>query len=163
MIKLLILIVSVNTILVTGCSSWRSSGDWLPGASWIPGVYKIDVQQGNVVTQQDINKLKPGMSKRQVRFIMGTPMINDTFHKERWDYKYTFKPGRGEPESQLVTLYFENERIIRIEGDLRPQPQSEQVADSSDKETIVTINPTEKKKGWINRIFGTVGLGEYDD
>src|SRR5690606_17744119 len=57
-----------------------------------PGVYKIDIQQGNVVTQDMINQLRPGMTRRQVRFIMGNPMITDTFHPNRWDYLYSIQP-----------------------------------------------------------------------
>ena len=67
----------------------------LAGCSF-PGVYKIDIQQGNVVTQDMIDQLKPGMTRRQVRFIMGNPLITDTFHANRWDYLYSIQPGGGQ-------------------------------------------------------------------
>jgi len=62
-----------------------------------PGVYKIDIQQGNVVTQDMIDELRPGMSKAQVRYIMGNPLITDTFHARRWDYLYSLQTGRWRP------------------------------------------------------------------
>lgn len=64
----------------------------LAGCSF-PGVYKIDIQQGNVVTQDMIDQLRPGMTRRQVRFIMGNPLIQDTFNTNRWDYLYSLQPG----------------------------------------------------------------------
>ena len=67
----------------------------LAGCSF-PGVYKIDIQQGNVVTQDMIDQLRPGMTRRQVRFIMGNPLLVDTFHANRWDYLYSLQPGGGE-------------------------------------------------------------------
>ncbi|RMG27455.1 MAG: outer membrane protein assembly factor BamE, partial [Gammaproteobacteria bacterium] len=61
----------------------------------LPFVYRIDIQQGNVVTQEQIDQLRPGMTREQVRYLLGTPLVQDTFHPERWDYVYYFKPGRG--------------------------------------------------------------------
>jgi len=88
-----------------------------------PGVYKIDIPQGNVVTQEMIDQLRPGMTQSQVRYIMGTPLITDTFNPDRWDYLYSFQPG-GEPRVQeRVSLHFEDGKLTRLTGDFRPQPQ----------------------------------------
>ena len=85
-----------------------------------PGVYRIDIAQGNIVTQEMIDQLKPGMTKRQVRFIMGSPLIVDTFEPERWDYFHSMKK-RGEPETrERVSLYFENDKLVRFSGDYAP-------------------------------------------
>ena len=62
----------------------------------IPGVYRINIQQGNDITQDMVSQLKPGMTKNQVAYVMGTPLIIDTFHPNRWDYIYSFHPGNGE-------------------------------------------------------------------
>ncbi|MBS98724.1 MAG: hypothetical protein CMI01_08605 [Oceanospirillaceae bacterium] len=95
----------------------------ISGCSDFPGVYKIDIPQGNVVTQEMINQLRPGMTPNQVRYVMGTPLITDTFSPDRWDYLYSFKPG-GEPRVQeRVSLYFEDDRLARITGDFRPATQ----------------------------------------
>lgn len=77
--------------------------------------HKIDVQQGNIVTLENLNKLKIGMDARQVRFIMGTPMLTDPFHANRWDYYYSMKPGRGEQVQYRATLYFKDDHLERIE------------------------------------------------
>jgi outer membrane protein assembly factor BamE len=102
--KLLIPIVFVAGVIVTGCAP-----------------YKLDVQQGNVIEQKDLNQVKPGMTTRQVQFLLGTPLIRDSFHPERWDYVYSFQPGGKKREEKRITLYFENDRLVRIEGDMKPQ------------------------------------------
>jgi len=85
-----------------------------------PGVYKIDIPQGNVITQEMIDQLRPGMTESQVRYIMGTPLVTDTFSPGRWDYLYSFKPG-GEPRVQeRVSLYFEEGKLTRLTGDFHP-------------------------------------------
>ncbi len=93
----------------------------LSGCSGFPGVYKIDVAQGNVVTQDMVNKLRPGMTESQVRFIMGSPLITDTFHEGRWDYLYTNKSGKdGSYTKERVTLYFNEGKLSTLKGDFRP-------------------------------------------
>lgn len=92
----------------------------LAGCSF-PGVYKIDIQQGNVVTQDMVDQLKPGMSRSQVRFIMGTPLITDTFHANRWDYLYSIQPGGGERLQERVSLMFDgSDRLAGLVGDFMP-------------------------------------------
>lgn len=86
-----------------------------------PGVYKIDIQQGNVVTQDMIDQLRPGMTRRQVRFIMGNPLITDTFHANRWDYLYSLQPGGGERQQERISLEFDgNDQLVSMSGDFRP-------------------------------------------
>ena len=92
----------------------------LSGCGIIPGVYKIDVQQGNVVTQDMVDQLRPGMTQRQVRFIMGTPLIQDTFHPERWDYLYSLKSGRSDRVQERISLNFDDNRLVGLSGDFIP-------------------------------------------
>jgi outer membrane protein assembly factor BamE len=84
------------------------------------GVYKIDIPQGNIVTQEMVDKLRPGMSKRQVRFVMGTPLILDTFEPERWDYLRSLETRKQKRSQQRISLFFENDTLVRMEGDLAP-------------------------------------------
>ncbi len=84
------------------------------------GVYKIDIPQGNIVTQEMVDKLQPGMNKRQVRFVMGTPLILDTFEPERWDYLRSMEKGKEKRTQQRISLFFENDLLVRMEGDLAP-------------------------------------------
>ena len=91
-----------------------------------PGVYKIDVEQGNIVTQEMADQLKPGMSRRQVRFIMGTPLIEDTFNQDRWDYPYVKRNGLNVLSESLLTVVFEGDTLVTVRGDYLPPAWSEQ-------------------------------------
>ena len=82
-----------------------------------PKAHKIDIQQGNVITQEMIEELEIGMSRRDVQFVMGSPMLVSPFRENRWDYIYTLRPSRGERERRHVVLHFENDRLARIGGD----------------------------------------------
>ncbi len=80
-------------------------------------IHEIDIQQGNVVTPELAAQLKPGMDKQQVTFILGTPLITDTFHHDRWDYIYLFQPHKGNQERYHISLYFKDDKLVRIEHD----------------------------------------------
>jgi outer membrane protein assembly factor BamE len=80
--------------------------------------YKMDVQQGNVVTQEMVEKLKPGMTPAQVRFILGTPLVVDAFHRDRWDYVYRFSRAGTLQESRRIVIVFKDDKLARIEGDV---------------------------------------------
>ena len=97
-------------ILVTGCSYVPM----LPGLS----PYKIDIQQGNYVTQDMISKLKPGMSKSQVRFALGTPLVVDPFHADRWDYVYVLQKRGRVIEQRRIVVLFQDDKLTRIDGDV---------------------------------------------
>ncbi|MDP1707561.1 MAG: outer membrane protein assembly factor BamE [Gammaproteobacteria bacterium] len=107
--KLLITTVLCASLILAGCSSVS-----------IPGAYKIDIQQGNVITQEMVEKLKHGMSKNQVRFALGTPLLIDVFHQDRWDYVYSIQKGGQDRQQRRLALFFENDQLIRIEGDVAP-------------------------------------------
>jgi outer membrane protein assembly factor BamE len=99
--------------------SWGCSG-----VPILPGLmpYKMEIQQGNFVTQDMVSRLKPGMTKDQVRFILGTPLVTDIFHAERWDYVYTRVPeGGGAMEQRRLAVFFEAGKLSRLEGDVVPQ------------------------------------------
>lgn len=90
----------------------------LTGCSYLPAFpYRIDIQQGNVVTEEMIIKLKIGMTPSQVRFVLGSPLITDAFHHNRWDYIYRFAPSGRVAEEKRLTVFFENDRLVRIDGD----------------------------------------------
>jgi outer membrane protein assembly factor BamE len=83
--------------------------------------YRMEIQQGNFITQEQVDKLKPGMSKEQVRFVLGTPLLVDVFHPDRWDYVYRRQKARSqELEERRLTLFFESNRLTRTEGSLVP-------------------------------------------
>jgi outer membrane protein assembly factor BamE len=80
--------------------------------------YKIDVQQGNYVNQQMVAKLKPGMTRAQVRFILGTPLVVDPFRTDRWDYVYLLNKRGEVTEQRRIAVIFEQDKLKRIEGDV---------------------------------------------
>jgi outer membrane protein assembly factor BamE len=82
--------------------------------------YQMDIQQGNVVTSKMMLQLRPGMTKSQVRFIMGTPLIQDSFHSNRWDYFYQMRHEGKVIEQRRVILEFENDALVRVRGDVIP-------------------------------------------
>ena len=87
------------------------------GACGFPGVYKINIEQGNIVTQEMVNQLKPGMSRRQVNFIMGTPLIKDTFNRNRWDYVFMIRNGSTVLEQSRVAVEFNEDTLVNVFGD----------------------------------------------
>ncbi|MGN7739254.1 outer membrane protein assembly factor BamE [Pseudomonas sp. 22526] len=110
----------------------------LAGCSF-PGVYKIDIQQGNVVTQDMIDQLRPGMTRRQVRFIMGNPLLTDTFHADRWDYLYSLQPGGGERQQERVSVIFNgNDQLVSLSGDFMPGVSRDEAILGKDSGTTVT-------------------------
>src|SRR5690606_2397947 len=87
----------------------------------LPFVYKPDIHQGTIITQEMVDQLRPGMSRRQVQFLLGSPPLVDPFTRDRWDYIEAVKPGGGELNSKRVTVFFENDRLVAVEGDLQPR------------------------------------------
>lgn len=85
--------------------------------------YKISIQQGVVVTQEMADQLQTGMTRDQVRFVLGTPILTDPFHKDRWDYPFRFQPGRGKIEERRFTVYFADDKLVRYNGDSLPTEQ----------------------------------------
>jgi len=128
--------------LLAACSG---SGQVIP--------YKIDVQQGNAVNQEMVDKLKPGMSKTQARFIMGTPLITDAFHADRWDYVYRFQKGGRLIEERRVTLIFEGDTLKRLEGDV--------VAADNAKPASAPAAPegaSAAEKGFFSKMWEKIGF-----
>ena len=79
-------------------------------------VYRINIQQGNFLDQAAVEQVKPGMTRSQVRYLLGTPMVADSFNKERWDYLYYLKKGRSSKvDSRRVTVYFEGDKVAKLD------------------------------------------------
>ena len=86
----------------------------------LPGVYTIDIEQGNMIDQAMVDQLRPNMTKRQVLYIMGSPMLTDTFHEQRWDYLYSDQPGGGDRMQKRLSLYFNGDNLAGVQGDFHP-------------------------------------------
>ena len=88
----------------------------------LPGLtpYRITIQQGNFISQEMVSQLKPGMTKEQVRFVLGTPLLNDIFNADRWDYVFYKETPNGKREQRNLAVVFENNKLARVLGDLLP-------------------------------------------
>jgi outer membrane protein assembly factor BamE len=99
------------------------AGSLLGGCSIdsLPFVYKPDIHQGTILTQEMVDQLRLGMTRRQVQFVLGSPPLADPFHADRWDYIEAVKPGGKRFQSRRMTVFFDNDRLAAIEGDWQPQ------------------------------------------
>jgi len=107
-----------STLLLGSCGSVTSFA--------FPGVYRINIPQGNIITQEMVDQLRPGLTKRQVNFILGTPLVKDTFDQDRWDYVYSYQRGGGERVQERLTVFFENNQLTRFAGDFEQTPENDQ-------------------------------------
>ena len=143
MLKKLLPLFIVCCTLLAGC-----------GAS-IPTIkpFKMDIQQGNVVTSKMLLQLKPGMTKSQVRFIMGTPLVVDSFHKDRWDYFYQMRQAGKIVEQRRVILDFEKELLTKVRGDVVPQGTAgADTGESNMVSTPITVEPRPKETSMLDKL-----------
>ena len=91
-------------------------------ASWLPEPHKLDLQEGNTVKLEQLEAISIGMTKTEVQKIMGSPMLADPFHNQRWDYIYRFIPSKGFIRKSLLTLYFENDVLVKIDASQYVEP-----------------------------------------
>ena len=141
-------LLCIPLILLGACS--RS----FDGGYNVPLLYKIDIQQGNVIEQEMLNKLKPGMDKNQVKFIMGTPVIIDPFHNDRWEYVFSMQKAGGVREQRHITLHFdEDEKLSHLSGDIEISDVPIKELDIVTEEEAVTV-PEGSYKGKEKDFFG---------
>ncbi|WP_295437547.1 outer membrane protein assembly factor BamE [uncultured Thiodictyon sp.] len=122
----------------------------------LPFVYKMPVQQGNIVTAEQVDQLQPGMNKRQVRYLLGTPLLADFFNSDRWDYVYTMRRGHKALERRRVTVLFKDDALVGVEGDLRPNPKP--AGTDKAKETMVSVPDYKSNEGLISRALEAIGV-----
>ena len=153
-------LAAISILLLAACSVTDSVTEKLTP-------YKIDIQQGNVVTQEMVAKLKPGMTKAQVRFIMGTPLIMDAFHANRWDYVYRYQKAGKLTEERKLALFFDKELLQRVEGDVvaatPPAPDAAKGAASGAPDGVTeppaqNTAPAKEEKGFFGKMLEKVGL-----
>ena len=126
----LYLTVGLTGILLTACESL------------LPTPHKIDIQQGNQVQVQDLERLQPGMTRTQVKFLLGTPLLQDAFHQNRWDYLYYLKPGSDSAHQSRVSLYFYHDTLVKIDrNDYKPEVQTLKSVPTEQRQQIEEIKP----------------------
>ncbi len=147
----------IKQLRYLGFSTFFALGSCTTIATHFPGVYAIDVEQGNIIDQDMINQLRPDMNKRQVLYVMGSPMLIDTFHQERWDYVYSNQPGGEDRVEKRISLYFQGDRLIGAQGDFRPNNMP--VMRPSNEETVDV-----PKRNLQKTLFEKIsGLFSWDD
>ena len=122
----------VSSGLLAGCSFDSVVG--------LVDPYRIDVRQGNYVDQELVAQLRRGMTRDQVRYVLGSPLVVDMFRTDRWDYVYRFRPGSGEAQQRVISLFFAGDVLERIEGDVAAA-SGEPVAQPQQRSRVVEIPP----------------------
>ena len=150
--KVLIIVTCIASLGLSACSITEWSL-----------VHRIDVQQGNVITQEMIDQLEPGMTRRQVQFVAGSPMVADVFHQNRWDYLYHMKRGNGEITREHVSLYFEDDALVRISGTMRPQEDGSEPQTSTERVTLVVPPQERVPPGLISRFWHWITFRQPDE
>lgn len=128
------LAITVLAFSLTACGS----GKW-----GFP--YRPDVQQGNWITSEQVAQLQPGMSREQVRYILGTPTLQNVFRTDRWDYPYYNKPGYGSAQQREFTVWFDDDTLTRWSGDDQPDRQPFEKADTGMDETSPRLDTGESE------------------
>ncbi len=147
-------LVTLTLALTAACS--RTG---IPSPADLPIVYKIDVQQGNLVTQDMLAQLEPGMDKTKVKYVMGTPLVTDTFHADRWDYIYTMQERGGTRTQRRVSLFFTEGKLARVEGNVKPAAGA--IAPSAEAQAM-TVEVPEAEKSLVEKMKGTVSGDERE-
>ena len=143
----------------------------LAACSSVPRIineYKIDVPQGNILTQDMVSQLRPGLTKDQVRFILGTPMLADMFHTDRWDYVYRFQKGStGDAEMRKFSTFFDAEgRLVRVAGDVAAAQESDLSVASVNRMQEIDLGsvpedataPPVEERGFFGKMMENLGF-----
>ncbi len=151
------LALPVLCLLLAGGAGCSSEGD-----RKLPGVYRVDVQQGNIIEQEMLDKLRPGMDRNQVRFIMGTPAISDPFHADRWDYVFTVSKGGRTRQQRHIIVHFKDDKLTHVEGDVKPGERKSPV-DVGVRSETVEVPLDRNKPGVFSRMFNALPFVGDDD
>ncbi len=128
MMRVLPVSLCLAACALAGCANYFQSADRVLG---VITPYRIDIVQGNVVTSEQAEKLKVGLSRAQVRDLLGSPMVTDAFHANRWDYVFTLRRQGAEPQRRALVLQFEVDVLKSIETPVLP----------SEREFVAAISP----------------------
>ena len=139
-----------TALFASGCSTIDS---YLPTARSF-GVYKLDINQGNYLTQDQVDKLKVGQTKQQVRMILGTPLVTSAFRDNRWDYVYEFQRQGRMTEHRQFTVFFAEDRLARWEGDELPTSAAAQNRSAAAKSLKVEPDEESGLARWFHKVFG---------
>lgn len=138
----LVLLIGASMAALAGCGSLDGASSRIAG---IVKPYKVDVVQGNFVSREQVQALQPGMSRQQVREILGTPLVTSLFHSDRWEYVFTLKRPGEDIQTRKLTVFFKGDVLERSEGDEMP----------SETEFVATLGGRDGSKGKVPTLEAT--------
>lgn len=139
------LTILISMVALSACSS--------DGEVRIPGLYRIDIQQGNVIDQLMIDRLKPGMDRNQVQFILGTPAVADPFHADQWEYFYSMSESGDTREQRHLRIHFRDDKLAWIDGDV---VSTGRIPTDTLRQTRTVDVPLREEEGWFKRLLNTL-------
>ena len=142
-----LLVVAALAAPLTGCSTWTT---YMPDIRQF-GVYKLDINQGNYLTQDMVEKLSVGQTRQQVRQVLGTPLLTSAFHDNRWDYVYEYTRAGRLVEHRSFTVYFVDDKLARWEGDELPVSTAQLNRIAADR--TLAHQPSADDKGFMERFL----------
>ncbi len=148
-------------LLLTGCAGRQP--DAADGRPLIPALapYRMDIRQGNVVDAAMLARLQPGMDRERVRALLGTPQLRDPFRPDRWDYTYTERKGYQMRVQRTVSLIFDGDRLLRVEGGVQPVAGArEKNLLTASTRTTVDVPAELESRGRLARLLGGIGAAE---
>jgi len=125
---------ALGAVLLAGCGSFDAMSHRVAG---VVSPYRVEVVQGNFISREQVEALKPGMSRQQVREILGTPLVTSLFHADRWDYVFTMRRDGVAPQQRRLSVHFQGEAFQRAEGDTLP----------TESEFVATLDNRRKSAG----------------
>ena len=143
-------LLAVACAAVAGCGSFDGATQRF-ASSLTP--YKVEVVQGNFVSKEQVDALKPGLTRQQVRDTLGTPLVASMFHNDRWDYVFTLRRQGVEPQSRKLTVYFKGDVLERFEGDTMPS-EAEFVATLGSKRSKAKVPVLEASEDSLKKYAG---------
>lgn len=152
-LPLFVLLALMAAPLLSGCRG--NAGPSMPALS----AYRITVAQGNILDATDLSRLERGMDRERVRLLLGTPLVDDPFTSDRWDYVFNLRRGYDARLQRVITVVFRDERLHHIEGTLVPDAQAREQALAEEARTTVYVPPAPSKElGFWGKIGDAVGL-----
>ena len=140
-------VVAVLAVLLAGCGTWKT---YMPDIQQF-GMYKLDINQGNYLTQDLVEKLKGGQTRPQVRQVLGTPLLTSAFHDTRWDYVYEYTRSGKRVEHRQFTVFFVDDKLARWEGDELPASAAQLNRIAAD--LTLAPEPSADDKGYLGRLL----------
>lgn len=156
--KLPILLAMGASLALSGCATKRDGApDYQESAlNRLPFVYQMTIQQGNIITEEMVDRLEPGMTRSQVRYLLGTPMLTDLFHQDRWYYTYTIRHPHRDMEKKPLVVYFDGEVMTRVEGFTMPNPARLEAGEP--EEVIVSVPDWSGDSGLVKKTLKALGV-----